>query len=182
MIEFRTVLEATGPDGGVITFDNPFTDGSDFIRTATIGGAVRDVSSVEPTDYNLVPEADFRQDFEHSYFAWEEVSPALLRRLFVPDDPERTGPFEAVSRHEGVWIKELPASRFSQGSAAHVLHVDLLTGRLERELGEVCADLADQLKAFRIAQDDRIRDAEAAALDRWAVPGGTKSSLEDRNQ
>ena len=60
MIEFRTVLEATGRDGRAIAFDNPLTDGSDAIRTATVDGVVHDVSSVEPTDYALVPKAEYR--------------------------------------------------------------------------------------------------------------------------
>ena len=47
-------------------------------------------------------------------------------------------------------------------------------------MGEVCADLADQLKAVRIAQDDRIREAEAAALARWTVPDATKPGREER--
>lgn len=181
MIELRTVLEGATADGQAVVLGNPFTDMSDRIETVSVDGNVLKIDSIVLSDYELVPEAEYRQGGDHSYFAWEEVSPALLRRLLVPDDLERTGPFLAIDRNSGIWVEERPPSRYGRGSAAAVLHTDLLTGRLEQALVQVCDDLVDRLEALRGAEGRRIREAEAAALTRWARRGtmNSHSSEED---
>lgn len=182
MIELRTVLEGATADGQAVVLDNPFTDTSDCIETVSVDGNLLKIDGIVLSDYDLVPEAEYRQGCDHSYFAWEEVSPALLRRLIVPDELERTGPFLAIDRNSGIWIKERPPSRFSRGSAAEVLHTDLLTGRLEQALVQVCDDLIDRLEALRSAEGRRIREAEAAALTRWARRGSMNSHYSEEDE
>src|SRR5690606_22073443 len=47
LLEFRTVFVATDSQGNDVTFDNPFPEGSDVIRQATIDGNVYQVENVE---------------------------------------------------------------------------------------------------------------------------------------
>jgi hypothetical protein len=176
------VLEAETEDGQPVIFDNPFTDTTDVIRTATIGDEVLGVSSVVLHDYDLVPDPQCHGAMEHSDFAWEEVSPALLRRLFLPDDLDRTGAFKTVNRNAGVFIGDLPPNRFSRGSAVATLHTDLLTGRLEEELGHVCDNLIGQLEALRLAEQRLIYDAEATAVYRWARRNSTKTDEREESE
>ena len=82
----------------------------------------------------------------------------------------------------GIWIEERPPSRFSRGSAAAVLHTDLLTGQLEQALVQVCDDLIDRVEALRSAEGRRIREAEAAALTRWARRGSMNSHYSEENE
>lgn len=181
LIELRTVLEIRTEDGRTGTLDNPYTD-TDRVQTMTLDGDILNISAIAPCDFDLVPDAEFRGFCDHSYFAWEEVSPALLRQLLEPGDPERTGPFHAINRSEGKWLADLPPNRFPQGSAAAVIHTDLLTGAIERELGQACADLVDRLEALRLDAADRIREAEAAALMRWTGPGATPQVPSETDQ
>lgn len=182
LVELRTVLEAETDDGQSIIFDNPFTDTTDVIQKATIGAEVLDVSFVDLHDYDHVPDPGCHGAAEHSYFAWKELSPALLRRLFLPNDLDRTGAFQSVNRNAGVFIGDLPPNRFSLGSAAATLHTDLLTGRLEEELGHICDNLTGQIDALRLAERRLIYDAEATAVSRWAKRTLAKTDVREESE
>lgn len=164
MIEFRSRLDAFSETEGRIDFDNMHSDGSggsDAIRSALINGA-----EVEIAEFPLLdaPEAEWREDgYEHVYFAWEEVSPAILRSLF--GEIER--PFGIIFRERGTFVQELPPSRFPEGSAGFYLNAYLLTGELEKDLAAACRDCADKVALFREALDQRIVTAEAEAEMRW---------------
>lgn len=167
LLEFRTVLEAVMEDERIMRFDNQFTDGSDTIERAFLDDEEFPVHCLGFADCFLIGEAEFRSGVEHSYFSWREVSPALLRALLDENNSERNAAFIPVRRHEGVWVIDLPPSRFSRASAAGVLNIDLLTGALEAELGAECDRLAAGLDALRAEQDRVIRDAEAEA--KWTL-------------
>mgnify|MGYP001111361683 CR=1 FL=1 len=164
MIEFRSRLDAFSETEGRIDFDNMHSDGSggsDTIRSALINGAEVEIAEFPLLD---VPEAECREDgFEHVYFAWEEVSPALLRSLF--GEIER--PFDIMFRERGIYVQELPPSRFPQGSAGFYLNAYLLTGELEKDLAAACRKCTDKVALFRHSLGQRIDEVEAEAEMRW---------------
>lgn len=189
LLEFRTVLEAEDADKRIIRFDNPFTDGTDIIKRAFVGDIDFPVQHLDFTngfpmmgsDFRPIIVPEFREDAEHSYFGWREVSPALLRDLLDENTSESRTPFIPYRRHEGVWMEELPPSRFSRASPAGVLNIDLLSGALEAELGVECDRLMGGLDALRAEQDLAIRDAEAKAIARWTTKTATTSFLKDKS-
>lgn len=164
MIEFRSRLDAFSETEGRIVFDNMHSDGSggsDTISSALINGVEVEIAEFPFLD---VPEAEWREDsFEHVYFAWEEISPALLRALF--GEIER--PFDMTFRERGDYAQELPPSRFPHGSAGFYLNACLLTGELEKHLAAACRDCADKVALFRHSLGQRIDEVEAEAEMRW---------------
>lgn len=190
LLEFRTVLDAVMEDNRIMRFDNPFTEGSDMINRAFIDDDEFPVhgldysaeSLMEGPNFRPIVEPEFRSGAEHSYFGWREVSPALLRSLLDEDNSQRQAAFIPVCRHEGVWVNDLPPSRFSRASAAGVLNIDLLTGALEAELGAECNRLAAGLDALRAEQDRAIRDAEAEAMARWTTKTATSPVIKRVDQ
>lgn len=163
MIEFRSRLDAHSDTEGEIHFDNHHSDGtggSDAISSATISG---DLAEIDKFPFLDPPGAERRHGCPHVYFAWEEVSPALLRALF--GDVE--APFEMIFRTTDPSPHDLPPSRFAEGSAGFYLNAHLLTGTLEKELASACRDCADKVGAFRRELGERIDEVEAKAEMRW---------------
>jgi hypothetical protein len=164
MIEFRSRLDAFSETEGRIVFDNMHSDGSggsDTIRSALINGVEVEIAEFPLLD---VPEAEWREDsLEHVYFAWREVSSALLRSLF--GEIER--PFDITFREREVYVQEMPPSRFPHGSAGFYLNAYLLTGELEKDLAAACRDCADKVVLFRNSLGQRIDEVEAEAEMRW---------------
>ncbi len=191
LIEFRTVLEGRLEDGRIVRFNNPHTDTTDIVTRAYIdedeyASDDEDDFAVDYEDDFAIDglgidpkapfiEAEFRDGVEHSYFSWRELNPALLRRLFEPAGKEPVEVVEPIDRNAGVWVQDLPPSRFSRNSAPGVLHTDLLTGAMESELGKVCDCLTNKLDALRAEQDRAIRDAESEAMTRWATQTTTEN-------
>ncbi len=191
LLEFRTVLDAaerTAEQSILLgyysdkrfTFDNPHTDTTDFVSTATFGSEVIPIESLSLEDYDRVPYPKFRDGSEHSYFSWKELNPALLRHLLAPSEEGRAESFFAKRRADG-FLGDHPENRFPRNSAAGILHTDLLTGELEKELGEVCDDLAEKVDAHRATKTKQVIEAEADAIARWAKPQAKPSENSESN-
>lgn len=162
LIEFRSVLEAKDQEDRVITFDNPFNDGSYTLREMRRGDETFEV--VQMPDLHF-PESEWRDVPEHCYFAWANVSPALLREVLSDSD----NPVEPA-RLETRFSNEKPPVRFEWGSAAAKLHGELLEGTLEDLLTEACWTLKEGFEAYQLKLRVRIMEAEAEARERWRRP------------
>lgn len=163
MIEFRSRLDAHSDTEGEIHFDNHHSDGTggpDAISSATISGCQVEIDEFPFLD---PPEAEWRHGCEHDHFAWEEVSPALLRALFGDIGAH----FEMIFQTTGPSPHDLPPSRFAEGSAGFYLNAHLLTGTLEKELASACRDCVGKVGAFRLELGERIDEVEAKADMRW---------------
>jgi len=178
LLEFRTVLDALDENNSLVTFDNPYTDGSDTIRVARRDGDEIALSSVyvSPFDngsgpYLDAPQPEYRPSvewseelsYEHYYFAWRDVSPALLREIFGDESHQ----YEVSERLLGEYRSNLPPVRFGDGTPGAALQVELLQGVLETALIEECRRLFDGFERYRFDYEARVRAAEAAAQARW---------------
>lgn len=163
LLEFRTVFMGTVGDGGVVTFDNPFTDGSDTITAATLNGQVHQVESIE-LDWDAVPENPY-VDYEHSYFTWQEISPGMLRQLFDGNDPA----LRVEDREAGIYWEDRPQTRFPAFSNAAIVQRALLSGALEQELTEEAQRLVSLFGPYRDLMREKARQAEAVAEARWTA-------------
>ncbi|MCT4372607.1 hypothetical protein CLG85_020775 [Yangia mangrovi] len=161
LLEFRTVFVGTDTQGNVVTFDNPFTDGSDTITAATLGGRVHQVENIE-FDWDTVPENPY-VEYEHSYFTWQEISPGMLRQLFDSNDPD----LRVEDRQAGSFWEDRPQTRFPAYSVAATVQRQLLSGTLERELTEEAQRLEALFGHHRDLMRNKARQAEAAAEARW---------------
>ncbi|MBK1636860.1 hypothetical protein [Rhodovulum adriaticum] len=178
LLEFRTVLDALDENNSLVTFDNPYTDGSDIIRVARRDGVEIALNNLylSPFDdgsvqYRNSPEPEYRPSiewsdefsYEHSYFAWRDVSPALLREIFGDESHQ----YEVSERLLGEYRANLPPVRFGEGTPGAALQVELLQGALETALIEECQRLIDDFERYRFDFEARVRAAEAAAQARW---------------
>jgi hypothetical protein len=163
LLEFRTVFMGTVRGGGIVTFDNPFTDGSDIIATATLNGQRHPVENVD-FDWEAVPENPY-VEWEHSYFTWQEISPGLLRQLFDGADPA----LRAVDREAGIYWQDRPQTRFPTASHAAIVQRELLSGTLEKELTEEAQRLVSSFGVHRDLMREKARQAEAVAEARWTA-------------
>lgn len=161
LLEFRTVFEGVDRQGNIVTFDNPFTDGSDVITKATLNGQVHQVENVN-LDWDALPENPY-VEFEHYYFTWQEISPGMLRQLFDSKDPA----LRVTSRDAGMFWKDRPQSRFPAFSNAAILQRDLLSGALEQDLTEEAERLVSLFGLHRDLMREKARQAEAVATARW---------------
>ena len=165
MIEFRSRLDATHEELGDIPLDNQYSDGSggsDEIRFAYISGVKR---RIERFPILNSPPAEWRwEGVEHAYYAWEEISPALLRSLFGDD----ALPFEMVFKDRLAELPEVPPSRFPSGYPGYYLSAHLLSDALKTELSEACRDCASKLAALREELERRIIEEEISAELRWS--------------
>jgi hypothetical protein len=159
LIEFRSVLEAQDQQVHTVTFDNPFTDGSDTVREMRCDEKIYGVVQMPELSF---PDAERRDFPEHSYFAWTDVSPALLRDVL--SDSNHT---VSAARMEAILAKERPPVRFERGSAAAKLHGELLDGTLEKLLTDACCTLKEGFETYQLKLRARILEAEAEARARW---------------
>lgn len=161
LLEFRTVFVGKDTEGDVVTFDNPFTDGSDTITEATFDGQLYQVESVE-LDWDSVPENPY-VEYEHYDFTWQEINPGVLRQLFGNNDPA----LQVVDRQAGYFWEDRPQTRFPAFSAAAIVQRQLLSGGLEKELTEEAQRLETAFGHHRELTRSKARQAEAAAEARW---------------
>ncbi|MDQ2068198.1 hypothetical protein Q9295_17665 [Xinfangfangia sp. CPCC 101601] len=161
LLEFRTVFVGIDGQGERVTFDNPFTDGSDRITAATINGQVHLVEHVE-LDWEVVPENPY-VECEYSYFTWQEVSPGLLRQLFDGMDPD----LQAIDRAPDSYWEDRPQSRFLAFSNAAIIQRELLSGALEQALTVEIQRLMPLFNSHRNLMRDKAREAETIAEARW---------------
>ena len=165
LLETRTVLEAASDKYGLISFDNPFTDGSDTIDQGLIEGTWRPICIV----VDGYVEAVGRQGVEHSYFIWDEVSAASLR-VALTLGPHDIG-FENncyVNRDECT-MHERPASPFLHPEPAFFVYSSIISGSLERDLAQACRSLVTKLAAHKESMGELIRQGEIAAKLRWSL-------------
>ncbi len=163
LIEYRTVLDAVDENQNVLTFDNPHTGGFDVVHEVLINGEPHGVSAMPDLEES---EPERRYGTEHSYFAWDEVSPALLREVLSG----REHRFETSLRLSDRLFDRRPPVRFEQGSPAAIFQMELLDGALEQELKQACFRLKEKFDLYRRGTYDRILAVEAAASARWQRP------------
>lgn len=161
LLEFRTVFVGTDSQSNVVAFDNPFTDGTDTITTATLKGQTHQVEKIE-MDWEAVPENPY-VEYEHYYFTWQEISPGLLRQLFDFNNPD----LHAPDRDARNFWEDRPQTRFPPFSVAAIIQQQSLSGSLERELTEEAQRLVSLFGAHRDLTREKVRQAEEAAKARW---------------
>jgi hypothetical protein len=163
LLEFRSVLEAK-IDGQSVTFDNPFTDGSDLITQAIIDG---NTIAVEVDMLDTPPCAE--PQIEHSYFGRFEVTPATLRDAFTasPHDVPRDFWGSISNRDEDTALRDRASSWFVSTHPAYFIETSLHSGSFERELLARCEYLKGLVSARKGDAAAAARNAAAHTLARW---------------
>jgi hypothetical protein len=116
------------------------------------------------------PEPEGREDAEHGYLRYFEISPIILRQFLT----NTTYHFE--------WLRSIKMEesgiplRFEWGSLGALLQRDLLDGSLERDLAELCQTLHRDLKHFQEECRSASLAAEAEAFNRWRRPAQAERS------
>ena len=166
LLEFRSILEAE-IGGQSVTFDNPFTDGSDLITQAIIDGHTIAVE-VDEVDMLDMPSCAEPQ-IEHSWFGWLEVTPATLRDAFTesPHDVPRDFWGSISNRDEDTALRDRASSWFVSTHPAYFIETSLHSGSFERELLARCEYLKGLLSARKADAAAAARNAAAYTLARW---------------
>ncbi|WP_107340857.1 hypothetical protein [Agrobacterium pusense] len=172
LLETRTVLEASSEKYGNVSFDNPFTDGSDTIERGLIEETWRPVSI--RVDGQV--EAVGRQGVEHSYFIWDEVSAASLRAALTLGPHDIGLEIDCYVDRDDCAMHERPASPFLPSDPAFFLYSSIISGSLERDLSQACRSLATKLAAHKESMGELIRQGEIAAKLRWSLNTDSNSS------
>jgi hypothetical protein len=165
LLEFRSVLEAE-IDGQSVTFDNPFTEGSDVIRQATIDG---NTIAVEVNVWSIDMLRCSEPQDEHSYFGWLEVTPATLRDAFTesPNDVPRYRHDHIFDRDSEIALCDRLSSFFVSTHPAYFVETSLHSRSFERELLARCEYLKALVSARRADAVAAARNAAANTLARW---------------
>jgi hypothetical protein len=165
LLEFRTVLEAEHDKLGRMTFDKPFTDGSDVVKTATCANGEFPVNLAAGES----PDPLFRNGCEHSYFAWMELSPSILLAILTGEAEGLAG-YEIIGtdyNNPGLSFSEIGPSRFGWGDAAFQLHAAVTSGCLEEALITRSETLKGMLASYDEHVNTTVEQAETAARNRW---------------
>ncbi|NLR99915.1 hypothetical protein HGP17_24090 [Rhizobium sp. P38BS-XIX] len=165
LLEMRTVLEASSDEHGAISFDNPFTDGSDKIEKGLIGGTLQPIR-VTVDGY---VEAARRQGVERSYFMWDELSAASLRAALMLGRHDVGFEWECYANRDECALHERPVSPFLYPDPALFFYSSIISGSLERDLAEACRSLVSNLDAHKQSVGEMIRQGESAARLCWST-------------
>lgn len=169
LLEVRTVLEAETKAYPTVTFDSPYTDGTDRIWTANAEGQDVPVRVGAPS---FPKPADGRTD--HNCFGWTALSPARLRSLLSAGRHDGgRAPCGWVARGPGIPASERPPSWFGPDEPAYWVETDLHLGFLEQDLLAECRRMVELVQAHKANLAARLRDQTEATLARWQQAPGT---------
>jgi hypothetical protein len=167
LLELGSRIEISTVDGHPLPTDVPVRTLSGRPWMISLDGKW---SHVVEVFLDAEPEPEGREDAEHGYLRYFEISPIILRQFLT----NTTYHFE--------WLRSIKMEesgiplRFEWGSLGALLQRDLLDGSLERDLAELCQTLHRDLKHFQEECRSASLAAEAEAFNRWRRPAQAERS------
>lgn len=186
-LQMRTRTDARHEELGWLDFDHKYPDIDYFSSVAFIDGARREVNFLTLDPYASLNIEDYRDGFEHYYWAHRPVSPALLKELFGGDEHYADlTPGNFVMEGRKIWSDAFSvssdfSSRFRTLSPAGILDAHLASGVLEKELLadlERCKSIVDEYRNRLLC---KIETEEAEQLHRWKSRQG-EAPQQDRGK
>ncbi len=164
MLEFRSSLSATSKAGGEAVIESAYFDVVDDVPHVRGSDVVDYDGAIAALEGFQLPKDLYRDGCGHSCWAWEEISPGLLREVF--DD--FAAPFLSCFGWSGLDTDQTQTSRFEAGTPAYFFNAHLISGTIERRLIEACNGRVALLRRFRDVEHQKILEAEAEASARWS--------------